>query len=171
MKYTVRSSVDKHEFQLPRKAEFTSEFSVEMKGKNIAVRILETNSDGSLRLVMVNNRVIPVQVDRRGDGLPERVYLNGVSYRVEIEKVESTRFKPPATVKQVSGQVRAELPGQITSLFVEVGDEVEKGQTLGILEAMKMENELTAPRAGKVRQISASPGKAVMKGDLILELS
>jgi biotin carboxyl carrier protein len=169
MKYTVRS-VEKHEFQIPNKTDFSSEFSVEMKGKTIAVRILETNADGSLRLVMINNRVIPVQVDRRTDGLPERVYLNGVSYPLSIDKVESTRFKPPASTKQASGQVRADLPGQVTSLFVSVGDEVEKGQPLGILEAMKMENEILAPRNGKIKQITAVPGKAIMKGDLILEI-
>ena len=169
MKYTVRS-VEKHVFTLPRKADFTSEFQVEMKGKSATVRILEINADGSLRLVMVNNRVIPVQVDRRSDGLPERVYVNGVSYPLGIEKVESTRFKPPTVAKQASGEVRAELPGQVTALFVSVGEEVEKGQPLGILEAMKMENELLAPRNGKVKQIVANPGKAIMKGELILEI-
>ena len=169
MKYTVRS-VERHVFTLPRKADFTSEFQVEMKGKSANVRILEINADGSLRLVMVNNRVIPVQVERRSDGLPERVYVNGVSYPLEIEKVETTRFKPPASTKLASGQVRAELPGQVSALFVELGDEVEKGQSLGILEAMKMENELVAPRGGKVKQIAAIPGKAIMKGELILEI-
>jgi len=169
MKYTVRS-VEKHEFELPRKTDFSSEFAVELKGKTIAVRILETNADGSLRLVMINNRVIPVQVDRRTDGLPERVYLNGVSYPIEIEKVESTRFKAPTIAKQASGEVRADLPGQVTSLFVQVGDEVEKGQTIGILEAMKMENEIIAPRNGKIKTITVGVGKAVMRRDLILEI-
>ena len=169
MKYTVRS-VEKHEFQLPRKVDFASEFMVELKGKNLAVRILETNTDGSLRLVMVNGRVIPVQVDRRTDGLPERVFVNGASYPLEIEKVESTRFKAPASTKQASGEVRADLPGVVSSLFVKEGDEVEKGQPLGILEAMKMENEILAPRNGKIKVIAAPSGKPVMRRDLILEI-
>lgn len=169
MKYRVRS-VERHEFQVPRKSDFTSEFTIEMKGKNVGVRILETNADGSLRLVMVNNRLIPVQVERRSDGLPERVYLNSVSYPIEIEKVETTRFKAPSTAKVASGIVKADLPGQVSSLFVAVGDAVEKGQALGILEAMKMENEIIAPRAGKVKSINAPAGKAVMRGDVILEI-
>jgi biotin carboxyl carrier protein len=169
MKYTVRS-VEKHEFQVPRKSDFTSEFTIEMKGKNVGVRILETNADGSLRLVMVNNRLIPVQVERRSDGLPERVYLNGVSYPLAIEKVETTRFKAPSTAKVASGIVKADLPGQVSSLFVAVGDAVEKGQALGILEAMKMENEIIAPRSGKIKVINAPAGKAVMRGDVILEI-
>jgi len=169
MKYTVRS-VEKHEFQLPNKVDFSSEFSVELKGKPLAVRILETNSDGSLRLIMVNNRIIPVQVDRRTDGLPERVYVNGVSYPLEIEKVETTRFKAPSSAKEASGAVKADLPGQVSSLFVALGDEVVKGQAIGILEAMKMENEIIAPRNGKIKNIVAQPGKAVMRGDLLLEI-
>lgn len=169
MKYTVRS-LEKHEFQIPRKAEFTAEFAVEMKGKSLAVRILETNADGSLRLVMVNNRVIPVQIERRTDGLPERVFVNAVSYPLEIEKVESTRFKAPSTTKVASGIVKADLPGQVSSLFVAMGDSVEKGQPLGILEAMKMENEILAPRSGTVKVVHAPAGKAVMRGDVLLEI-
>lgn len=169
MKYTVRS-LEKHEFQIPRKVDFSTEFSVELKGKSVRVRILETNTDGSIRLVMINNRVIPVQVERRSDGLPERVFVNGASYPLEVEKVESTRFKAPSSAKEASGSVKADLPGQVSSLFVKVGDAVEKGQALGILEAMKMENEIVAPRSGKVKQIHVPAGKAVMRGDLILEI-
>lgn len=169
MKYTVKS-VDRHEFQIQRKADFSAEFPVEMKGKSLRVRILESNSDGSIRMIMVNDRIIPVQVERRSDGLPERVFVNGVSYPLEIEKVETTRFKAPSLAKEASGLVKADLPGQVTSLFVSEGDTVEKGQALGILEAMKMENEIIAPRNGKIKSISAPTGKAVMRGDLILEI-
>lgn len=169
MKYTVRS-LEKHEFQIARKAEFTAEFPVEIKGRSLSVRILETNADGSLRLVMINNKVIPVQVERRTDGLPERVYVNSVSYPLELEKVESTRFKAPNVAKVASGIVKADLPGQVSSLFVSVGERVEKGQALGILEAMKMENEILAPRSGSIKIIHAPAGKAVMRGDVILEI-
>jgi len=169
MKYTVRSE-ETHVFELPRKTDFTSEFQVKLKDRTALVRILETNLDGSIRLVMVDNRIIPVQVDRRSDSFPERVWVNGVSYAVDIEKVESVRYKAPTKAKLASGEVRAELPGVVTSLFVAVGDEVEQGQPLGILEAMKMENEVLAPRHGKIKQIGAPAGKAVMRGDLILEI-
>lgn len=170
MKYTVRSE-EKHVFELPRKTELNTDLEVKFKNRNVNVRILETGSDGSIRLVMVDNRVIPVQVDRRSDSFPERVWVNGVSYAVNIEKVESVRYKAPATPKIASGEVRAELPGVVTALFVAQGDEVEAGQPLGILEAMKMENEISAPRAGKVKAIVAETGQAVMKNDLILEIA
>jgi len=170
MKYTVRSE-ETHVFELPRKMDFSAEFQVKLKDRTASVRILETNLDGSIRLVMVDNRVIPVQVDRRSDGFPERVWLNGVSYAVDIEKVESIRYRPPAKPKVASGEVRAELPGVVTAIFVAVGDSVKQGHVLGILEAMKMENEITAPRSGKIKQIAVQAGKSVMRGDLILEIS
>jgi len=167
MKYTVTSQ-ETHEFKIPRNSDLNDVIVAEINNKTINLRILEKAADGSIRLVMVNNRVIPVKIERRADGFPDRVILNSIPYPLEIEKVESTRFKPPVQIREASGEVRAELPGQVTSIFVAVGEKVEIGQSLGILEAMKMENEITSPRSGIVKEIPAQTGSAVMKGDLIL---
>ncbi|NLB63343.1 MAG: biotin/lipoyl-binding protein [Fibrobacter sp.] len=168
MKYTVRGE-GTHVFELLRKNE-NQEFEAKFKNRSVAVRILESNPDGTMRLVMVGNRIIPVQVERRSDSFPERVWINGVSYAVDIEKVESIRYRPPRKIKEADGTVKAELPGVLTSLLVTEGDEVVKGQVLGILEAMKMENELNAPRSGVVKSIAVKAGNAVMRGDILLEI-
>ncbi len=169
MKYTVRSS-KKQVFELPRKADFNTEFEIKTENGVRKVRIIETWPDGSLRSVMVDGRIFSVEVERRSDGFPGHVRLGSTRYDVAIEKIESTRYRPPAAAKQASGQVRADLPGQVASLAVKEGQEVRKGQFLGILEAMKMENELTAPRDGVIKVIHAAPGKAVMRGDVLLEI-
>ena len=157
MKYTVRSS-KKHVFELPRKADFNTEFEIKTENGSRKVRIIETWPDGSLRSVMVDGRIFTVEVERRSDGFPGHVRLGSTRYDVAIEEIESTR------------QVRADLPGQVASLAVKEGQEGRKGQSLGILEAMKMENELTAPRDGVIKVIHAGPGKAVMRGDVLLEI-
>lgn len=169
MKYTVRSS-KKFVFELPRKADFNTEFDIKTENGVRKVRIIETWPDGSLRSVMVDGRIFAIEVERRSDGFPGHVRLGNSRYDVDIEKIESTRYRPPAAVKQASGQVRADLPGQLSNLAVKEGQEVRKGQFLGILEAMKMENELIAPRDGVVKQIPAQIGKAVMRGDLLIEI-
>ena len=62
------------------------------------------------------------------------------------------------------------MPGSIVSVDVNVGDAVEEGQTLVILEAMKMENEIVAPHAGTVAAISVRKGDTVNSDDLLVTL-
>jgi len=56
------------------------------------------------------------------------------------------------------------MPGKVAAVLVEVGQEVEVGQGLVVVEAMKMENELMAPTAGTVQEIRVTPGDAVEAG-------
>jgi len=68
------------------------------------------------------------------------------------------------------GQVRAPMPGRITSVAVAVGQAVSKGQTLATLEAMKMEHGLIAPFYGKVAEVRAAVGDQVTEGALLVRL-
>jgi biotin carboxyl carrier protein len=66
-------------------------------------------------------------------------------------------------------RVRAQMPGKMIRILVEVGQVVQKDQPLAVMEAMKMENEIRASQAGKVSQVKVSQGQAVETGaDLIL---
>jgi biotin carboxyl carrier protein len=69
-----------------------------------------------------------------------------------------------------AGAVKSPLPGVIISINVNVGDEVKKGQTVAVLEAMKMENAINAPIAGKVASISVNPGESILEGVVILTI-
>lgn len=120
--------------------------------------------------LLVDHKVVPIEVERRGDGMPVRVILKGVPFDVEIAKVASTRFRPQAPERDVSGRVHANLPGQIVELLVRVGESVEAGSPLGILDAMKMENEILSPKAGTVKSIAVAQNDILAKGDLILEI-
>jgi glutaconyl-CoA decarboxylase len=65
--------------------------------------------------------------------------------------------------------VRSPIPGRLIKLLVKVGDAVAAGQTMVVLEAMKMENELGAPRAGHVAELRCAEGAAVEAGqDLVV---
>ncbi len=69
-----------------------------------------------------------------------------------------------------SGEVYAPMPGLIVDVTVEEGDAVAKGQTVVILESMKMQNELKSPIDGTARAIHAVAGQAVDKNDLLVEI-
>ncbi len=118
------------------------------------------------------------------------VEVNGTSYEVEMEKKEEEKpvVKPvvrpaaaapkaaeapaaaPAAKAAAAGVgVKSPLPGVVIDVKVKVGDDVKKGQTIAILEAMKMENNITADREGKITAVNVQAGDSVMEGtDLVL---
>jgi biotin carboxyl carrier protein len=128
-----------------------------------------------------------------------RVIVNGSEYKVEIEELKddgssaaappapptpSPASKPTAPPKQqtsaaaqpapsgeVGGTIVAPMPGTILRVEAEVGAKVIKGQTLLVLEAMKMENEIQAPSDGVVQEINVSQGVSVNAGDVLIVLS
>jgi acetyl/propionyl-CoA carboxylase alpha subunit len=95
------------------------------------------------------------------------------SERIEVDIVDERELL--AKTIQGSGpkgpqEVRADMPGVVVSLDCEVGQAVEEGQTLLILEAMKMQNPISSESAGKVAKLHVEAGQAVAAGDLLLTL-
>ena len=118
-----------------------------------------------------------------------KVTVNGVVYDVEVEVEEepqpslgsifmagggfsSPHVTPPATTGPAADGdgVRAPLSGSVAKILVEEGQAIEAGQVLVVLEAMKMETEITAPDAGTVGAIHVSVGDAVSGGQVLVEL-
>ena len=133
-----------------------------------------TDLDGTpVRMVTLGDQVHRV-VARRGDTRGRyTLWLDGFRYEVEALD-ERTR-----TIRELSGAnaapagpapVIAPMPGMIIRVGVQVGDTVEAGQGLIVMEAMKMENELRAASAGTVKTVFAVVGTAVEKGAILLEL-
>ena len=88
------------------------------------------------------------------------------SLDITIEKLGLTRGH-----REQSGLIAAPIPGVISSVAVAVGDTVEAGSRLLVLEAMKMENELLAPFAGTVSALHVAAGDTVNRGDRLVELT
>jgi len=66
-------------------------------------------------------------------------------------------------------QLKAQMPGKVVSVTAAPGQEVQKGQPLLVVEAMKMQNEITAARPGRVKTVSVKPGDVVETGALLVE--
>ena len=113
------------------------------------------------------------------------VTVNGVVYDVTVEEVAggapvaaapAAPAAPAAAPKAAPAgdakySVSAPMPGNILAVNVKVGDKVEKGAVLCILEAMKMENEVMAPEAGTVTSVTVSKGSTVQSGDVLVTLA
>jgi biotin carboxyl carrier protein len=87
-------------------------------------------------------------------------------FPLKIEDQDSSVHRPHIG----DGRVKAPIPGQITQVLVSIDEEVASGQPLLILEAMKMENEIRAPRPGRVKLLNASPGRRVALHELLVEI-
>jgi biotin carboxyl carrier protein len=87
-------------------------------------------------------------------------------FPLKIEDLDSSVHRPHIS----DGRVKAPIPGQITQVLVNIDDEVASGQPLLILEAMKMENEIRAPRPGRVKLLNAAPGRRVALNELLVEI-
>ncbi len=70
-----------------------------------------------------------------------------------------------------AGELRAAMPGKVVKLLSKVGESVKAGQSLLVIEAMKMENELRSPSAGRITEISVREGQTVEAGQLLVALS
>ena len=88
----------------------------------------------------------------------------------QTELVELPRF-PMLDLGGVAGGLVAPMPGKVLATYVSVGDEVEEGQLLLILEAMKMEHRIIAPMAGIVSEIKVREGDQVANGELLIVLA
>ena len=108
-------------------------------------------------------------VDREGTC---RVDVMGEAYEVLVE--EQTRWiirtRGGAAGGGAGQTVRAPLPGKITHVAVRPGDRVQAGDTLVVIEAMKMENEFKAAAAGTIAEVRVTPGQPVNPGDVMVVL-
>lgn len=141
----------------------------------------------------INGQEYIVAVNKMDGDLAE-VAVNGTNYKVELvnsdEEVslvtrpatkaapapavsKTTTTASPSANKPVAGgagAVKSPLPGIVIGIQVNVGDEVKKGQTVAMLEAMKMENAIQAPMNGKVTEICVNTGDSVLEGVVLLTI-
>jgi acetyl/propionyl-CoA carboxylase alpha subunit len=127
--------------------------------------------DHGLARLVGNGRAVPVIVE--GSGTEWFFTLRGrripVSVRTWRERLMAEAERA-ATVQSGPVAVKATLPGLVVAIAVAVGDEVEEGAPLVTIEAMKMQNEVRAPRAGRVIEVNVAAGVVVATGAALLRL-
>lgn len=129
---------------------------------------------GNNRFHLINNHQ-SYHIELLKENLQKRSYtvkVNEFEFEIGISTplealIKALGFELGAS-KRVS-EIKAPMPGLILSLKVEEGQEVEEGQSLLILEAMKMENNFNSPRAGTIKSIAVKEGQAVDKGQILIE--
>lgn len=126
-----------------------------------------------VRLVTIGaaqHRVVAVRGDGRGRYV---LWIDGWRFDAEALDERSRTIRDLSSAgRAASGPapIVAPMPGLIVRVQAAVGDRVEAGQGVVVMEAMKMENELRAPAAGLVKAVHATAGTAVEKGTVLVEL-
>jgi biotin carboxyl carrier protein len=117
--------------------------------------------------VLIDGKSIEVRVEANSPEL--RVLANGKEYLAAIENRRELK-KNRAGTAQLEGRqnVVAPMAGKIIRSLVKAGDEVQSGQGLVIVEAMKMQNEIRSPKTGKIERVTVAEGQAVNPGDIVV---
>ena len=120
------------------------------------------------------------------EGQEIKLDVNGTSYVVTVDQEIKQQRKPVASAPRpqvapaaggsvqksnapaAGSKVTTPLPGTILDVFVNVGDTVKEGQTVVLLEAMKMENNIEADVAGTVKEVKVRKGDSVLEGDVLV---
>ena len=100
-------------------------------------------------------------------GTELHLWLDGALF---VFQRAETRRRGGGSSTDTPGDIVAPMPGAVLEVLVAEGDRVERNQTVALMESMKMELVITAPRAGVVRRVSVEPGQQVDRGMRLLEL-
>jgi glutaconyl-CoA/methylmalonyl-CoA decarboxylase subunit gamma len=147
-------------------------FSEDLKinGHKREIKIFE-NEEGFTFLEFNNKRYLAEITDKSQNKYT--VLLNGVSYSFTIESPISYRRRKYLQKYRQDNKleiVTAPMPGKIVELLVEESASVKEGDSILILEAMKMQNEIIAQVSGKIKKINVKAGDTVTKDDVLLEI-
>lgn len=162
-------------------------YTVTIRGRTfeVAIRGGEAQVDGEvvhavlhavpgspLRLLMLPDGAETYALARHDMGWA--VHAGGEVWEAQVVDERTRRLREVTGGGRGAGghvAVKAPMPGRVVRLEVAVGDQVRAGQGVVVLEAMKMENELVAPIAGRVTAVHVPTGAAVTKGTVLVEVS
>ncbi len=132
------------------------------------------HADPARRTLVLPLIATPAGDPRAGDPQAVEVVVDGWRFELEVEDAARAELRARATRARDAAahdgptEVHAIIPGRVVSVAVNPGDAVTAGGRLLAVEAMKMENEVRAPRDGVVERVAVGPGETVELGDLLV---
>lgn len=135
-------------------------------GRKVPFRVVRRR--GEIVAIETDGEFLPVRVARDGD----RVFVRraGRVFEVRRERVRPAARPGSGTADHGTG-LTAPMPGRIRRTFVRLGDSIERGQVVLVLEAMKMEHAIRAPRDGTLTRLDHVEGDLVEAGTVLAEIA
>ena len=120
--------------------------------------------------ILLHGESFEVRIEKVGSEL--RAIALGREYKIAIrDPREWKRNRGGATEAEGRQQVTAPMPGKVVRILVATGDQVQAGQGLMVVEAMKMQNEIRTPKSGKIERLSVTEGQTVNAGEVVAVVS
>jgi biotin carboxyl carrier protein len=166
MKWVVRGGGSSHEVNVVRDGDA---FEVELNGRRQLLELVRLDGAVASLRFPANGRSFQITYHHGSNGscrvaVGQREFdLRVLTPAEAVEAVSAAREAGPS-------RLMAPIPGKVVAIKVDPGSEVEAGQPLIVLEAMKMENELAADHSGRVTQVHVAVGDTVEGGQLLVEL-
>ncbi|MCP4138099.1 MAG: hypothetical protein GY754_44465 [bacterium] len=154
--------------------EETYPFEVET-GSDNDLRVIIEEKNHAVRYTRVSNNQVYLDVDGKGVNVfvtesdeGKVVVIKGVPYVVQDADAQQSRRKKSG--REAPAEVTPPMPAVVVRILAAEGDEVEKGQGVVVVSAMKMETTLGAPYNGTVTKINTAEGEKVMPGDILVDI-
>ncbi len=163
MRYVALIGDQEREVELTELA--AGRYQLSMNGRTLQLDARHV-SDTTLSLIW-DQQAFNVELEAAPNGKGENILVRGHVVNVEVLDLRTLRLRRAQEVKAVHdgpAEVTAPMPGKVVDVLVRDGQEVNEGQGLIVVEAMKMENELRSPRAGVVRDLRVRKGDTVEGG-------
>ncbi len=170
MKYQVVCEGTEYEIEVIGSAD-DGGFELRIEGERIPV-VLDGVAEPISRIAL-GDRQFEFGYVREAEEGRYHVVLDGIDYSVELDDARMARYRSTLDREEVlSGEllVRAPIPSLVVGVEISVGDRVEVGQRLLVLDAMKLENEILATETGEVTEIAVGEGDVVERDQLLLKI-
>jgi len=142
---------------------YTREKSALPQHESLAKQFSVEQIDASTYSVLIEGRSYRAQLSSEGE-----IIVNGRTFAVDVQDPRKLRGRGSADNGSGRKTIMAPMPGRVIRILVEKGQQIEAGQGLIVVEAMKMQNEMKSPRVGKVLEIRTTTGAAVSAGEALL---
>ncbi|HXB12412.1 MAG TPA: biotin/lipoyl-containing protein [Bacteroidia bacterium] len=165
----MKAFVNKREFNIIEKGD--SPMSFEVNGKEVVIDAISP-AKNTMHL-LYNSRSYNVELlEYKQDEKIAVVRVNNCSYEIKLKDETDDLLEKLGIGQKINkiAQIKAPMPGKVLDILVKAGDTVNKGDSLIILEAMKMENIIKAPGTAVIKKIHATKGKAVEKNQVLIEM-
>ena len=167
MKYIVKVAGS----EKPHEVDVVSD-SINIDGELVVGHVAEVEGT-PVRMVTIGDEVHRVVVRKGGQRGDYTLWVDGFRFDLEALDERTAAIRELSKLSAAAtgpAPLVAPMPGLIVRVNVQPGDKVGQGQGLVVMEAMKMENELRAQAAGIVKSVDVTPGTAVEKGTILIEM-
>jgi acetyl/propionyl-CoA carboxylase alpha subunit len=163
--HTIAVTVGGHDFEVVIKqtAPNGDRFNAQVDGMEWDIIVPDPGQQGPNEWMIIGDRPYEILFD--DDLRTLRVYSG--KHHIKVRDTRSTLIRPESG----DGRVKAPIPGLIARVLVQKGQAVTAGEAIIVLEAMKMENEIRAPRSGVVTSVRVKPGDSVVRNTVLAEVA